>query len=51
LRADEEDAGVAEDGEYVQADGVAEGVDGGVGEGAGDEIECQVEVGKGEVGE
>jgi hypothetical protein len=30
---------------------VAEGVDGGVGEGAGDEVEGQVEVGEGEEGE
>lgn len=39
LRADEEDAGVAEDDEDYFTDAVAEGIDGGVGEGAGDEVE------------
>lgn len=44
LRADEEDAGEAEDDEDVEADAVAEGVEFGVGEGAGDEVEGEVEV-------
>lgn len=39
LQADEEDAGVAEDGEDVSADVVAERVDLGIGETAGDEVE------------
>lgn len=50
LRADEEDAGVAEDGEDVETKIVTEGIDGGVGERASDEIEGEVEVSEGEVG-
>jgi len=51
LEADEQHAGVAEDGEDVFSDVVAEGVDFGVGETAGDEVEGQVEVGEGKEGE
>jgi hypothetical protein len=51
LRADEEDAGVTEDGEDVETKIMTKGVDGGVGERASNEVEGQVEVGEGEVGE
>lgn len=52
LHGDEEDAGVAQDVENVFAEvGFAGGIDLGVGQGAGDEVEGEVEVAEGEPGE
>lgn len=44
MRADQQDAGEAEDDEDVEADVVSEGVELRVGEGAGNEIEGEIEV-------
>lgn len=51
MGAYEKDAGVTEDGEDVETKIVTEGVDGGVGERASNEVEGEVKVGEGEVGE
>ena len=51
LRADKKDERVAEEDEEVEAYVVSEWVNGGVRERASDEVEGQVEVGQGKVGE
>ena len=51
LRADEQDADVAHNGEDVETGLAAEGVDGWIGDAACDEVEGEVEVGQGKVGE
>lgn len=51
MRADAENADVLQEVEDVFSDRVAEGVNEWVGEGAGDEVEGEVEVGEGEEGE
>lgn len=51
LRADAENADVLEEVEDVFSDRMAEGVNERVGEGAGDKVECEVEVGEGEESE
>ena len=49
LGGDEEEHKEFEDGEYSSAPAAAERVEEGVGEGAGDEVECEVEVCEGEI--
>jgi hypothetical protein len=51
LQTDQEDGDIAQDDEDVFPDMVAEWVDGGICEGAGDEVKGEIEVGEGEEGE
>jgi hypothetical protein len=50
LRADKQNAYITKDDEEIEANIVAKGINGWIGERTGDEIEGKVEVGQGEVG-